>query len=161
MSTPDDALSVHVVFFDVDRDGRITRAEIDQAMQELGFSRLVSALAAPVLAVALPADVAKARSLRHDDTGALAATGEFDEDAFLAWFEGADRDGSGTLSRGELLRSSLEIADDPVSFVASVGELQLLHLLLAEDGGLHRAAASSFMSGDLFRELIDRRSQPQ
>lgn len=157
MSSQDDALSVHVAFFDVNRDERITRAEIDQALQELGFSRLVAALTAPILSLALPADVARARSLRHDDTGSLAESGGFDEAAFLQWYDQADRDDSGSLSRLELLRSSLEITDDPVSFVASVGELQLLHLLLAKDGGLRREAAASFMSGDLFRELIARR----
>lgn len=156
-ATDDSALNIHVVFFDVDQDGQITRSEIQTALQELGFSRLVSAVVAPVLAVALPAEVSAAKDLRHADSGALDGGGGFDEEAFLQWFEEADRDDSGTLSRLELLRSSLKIATDPTSLVASVGELQLVHLLLAEDDGLHRDAVQRFLNGDLFRELIRQR----
>lgn len=152
------ALDVHVVFFDRDRDGRFELGEVKQALEELGFAPVVSAIVAPVLVLGLPRDVGEARQLRHDDSGALDQAGDFDEEAFLCWFEQADRDRSGTLSRTELLRSSLSLADDPTSLVASVGELQLVHLLLAEDGGLTRQAAADFMSGDLFRRLIAARS---
>ena len=154
-----DALSVHVAFFDVNRDGAITRAEIATAMRELGFSPAVATLVSPLLAMALPSDIAQAAKLRHADSGALDSRGAFDEEAFLRWFKEADRDSSGTLSRLELLRSSLHIADDPVSLVASLGELQLVHLLLAEDDGLHRSAVEGFLSGELFRALIRKREE--
>ncbi len=153
-----DALSVHVVFFDVDRDGQITRSETKQALQELGFSPFVSAVVAPILTLALPGDAADARALRHDDSGALSSDGSFDEEAFQGWFDRTDRDHSGTLSRLELLRSSASLADDAVSLVASVGEFQLLYVLLSEDGGLTREAVHRFLNGDLFRELIQRRA---
>jgi len=155
----DDALNIHVEFFDRNRDGQITRQEIQKALRELGFSRLVAAAVAPALALGLPGDVDAARALRHDDSGAFDRDGRFDEGAFVDWWERSDTDGSGDLSRWELLLGSVRLADDPVSLVASVGEFQLLHLLLAEDGRLNRLAVEGFLSGALFRKIIDQREE--
>ena len=57
----------------------------------------------------------------------------------------------------ELLRSSLKITHDVSALVASIGEFQLVHLLLAKDDGLHRDDVKGFLNGDLFRELIGAR----
>ncbi|MFT4622528.1 MAG: hypothetical protein ACI8PZ_001184 [Myxococcota bacterium] len=148
------ALNTHVVFFDVNGDGIITRAEIRQALVELGFSSLLSSVLAPLLSLALPSDVAEVVEVRHDDTGALDETGGFDADAFDDWWKRTDTDGSGGLTRWELLVGSHRLAGDPSSFVASVAELQLVYHLLAEDGSLSRPAIEGFLNGDLFRELI-------
>ena len=153
----DNALATHVSFFDVDADGTITRSEIHRALRELGFSTLVATVVAPVLAIALPNRVDDVVTVRHDDTGSFTRDGQFDEAAFAAWWERTDRDGDGRLSRWELLCSSLALADDPVSAVASVGEFQLVHLLLAEDGGLRRPAVQGFLDGRLFADLMARR----
>lgn len=157
MSEQDNALDAHVVFFDRNRDGVMTREEIRIALEELGFSRLLSRVLAPVLSLTLPNDVDVVRVLRHDDTGSFDREGNFDEDAFAEWFERTDKDGSGDLSRWELLVASKKMTDDPISLVASVAELQLMHRLLAEDGGLSRSAILRFMNGDLFRELMAER----
>ncbi|HHO53497.1 MAG TPA: hypothetical protein ENK18_22150 [Deltaproteobacteria bacterium] len=154
---PSEALETHITFFDVDRDGEITRDEIHQGLEELGFSPLVATVLAPVLAIALPRRVEDLLEVRHDDTGAFTSDGAFDEDAFEAWWRRTDRDGDGRLSRWELLCGSVALADDPISLGASVGELQLLHHLLAEDGGLSRASVLRFLDGSWFAELIARR----
>ena len=157
MSDDDNALRTHVVFFDVDGDGHNEAPEIYRALRELGFSRTVSLVATPALALALPGDVAEAAKLRHDDSGALDAEGAFDEAAFLKWWEASDTNDDDRLTRWELLLSSWRLSDDAVSAVASVAEFQLLHLLLAEDGGLRREPVRRFLSGELFQELMAKR----
>ncbi len=154
---PDEALSNHVVFFDVDADGTITRAEIQQALRQLGFSPPVSGVLAPLLAVALPSEVEQILQVRHDDTGSFTADGRFDAEAFERWWLQTDRDGDGLLTRWELLRGSLALADDPRSLIASIGELQLVHGLLAGDGGLAREAIEHFLDGQLFATLVAQR----
>jgi hypothetical protein len=157
MPTPD-ALDVHVVYFDRNRDGTFTRAEIQKALEELGFSRLTAAVVAPVLALALPADVAAARRIRHADSGSFDRDGRFDDTAFEDWFRRTDRDGDGGLGRWELLVGSWRLADSPTALVASVGELQLVYTLLAEDGGLTRQAIREFLDGELFRRIMAERA---
>ena len=70
-------LDQHVVFFDVDGDGRIEPEEIRQALTELGFSRWMVTVLTPVLAL-LPREVGEVRDLRHDDSGAFDVDGAFD-----------------------------------------------------------------------------------
>ena len=150
----DPALDAHIVFFDVDGDGDITASEIKTALVELGFSKVLSAVLAPALALALPSSVAEIRDVRHDDSGAFDKDGRFDEAAFDTWWGETDTDASGGLTRWELLLGSARIADDASSLVASLAEFQLLHSLLAENGALSRAAIEDFLNGDLFRRLI-------
>ena len=164
LSTPptdDTALNTHIVFFDVDGDGTLTRAEIQTALGELGFSPLTSRVLAPVLAIALPSEVSALREVRHDDTGAFDRDGHWHEPTFDAWWQSTDRDGDGSLTRWELLLGSVELANDPTSLVASVAEFQLLYSLLAEDGGLTRSAVVAFLNGELFKSLIAKRSEPK
>jgi hypothetical protein len=156
---PDSALTTHIVFFDVDRDGRITREEIHQALQELGFSRIASAILAPVLALALPSQVKDLKEFRHADSGSFDRDGRFDEGVFVAWWNETDLDGSGDLSRWELLLGSVRLADDATSLIASVAEFQLLHLLLAEDGALSRKPVEQFLNGELFLKIMRQREE--
>ena len=69
-----------------------------------------------------------------------------------------DTDKDGRLSRWELLVSSLRLADDPLSAVASIAEFQLVHVLLAEDGGLRREPVRRFLNGDMVRGLLKARA---
>jgi hypothetical protein len=158
MSPDDSALDAHIVFFDVDGDGSLTRPEIHRALRELGFSHLAAVVLAPLLSAALPKSVDALSGVRHDDSGTFTSDGKFDEDAFEAWWHATDSNASKTVTRWELLCSSLRITDDASSLVASIGEFQLVYSLLAENGGLSRKAIEDFLNGDLFRRLMAQRS---
>lgn len=154
---PDTELDTHIVFFDRNRDGTITREEIHRALVELGFRDITARILTPILGL-LPAEVEALRRLRHDDSGSFSADGAFDEEAFLRWWQDTDRDDSGDVSRWELLLGSVKLADDPASAVASIAEFQLVHGLLAEDGRLTRDSVQSFLDGELFRRIIAART---
>ena len=153
----DSALGRHIELFDVDGDGRITSAEIHQVMLEMGFSKLTTAVVAPVLAIALPSKVDDLLRVRHADSASFSKDGRFDDAAFERWFTAADDDGSGGLTRFELMKSSLSLADGPISFIASTAEFQLMYTVVARDGQAPKEALRDFFSGAFVDKILARR----
>jgi hypothetical protein len=153
----DGALDRHIRFFDIDGDGRITVAEIHEGMLEMGFSKLTATVVAPVLGAALPAKVSDIAQVRHPDSASFTSGGRFDDAAFERWFAATDTDGSGGLTRFELLKSTLALADGPMTFLASTGEFQLMYTIVARDGQAPKEALRDFFSGAFFDKIIAKR----
>ena len=153
----DGALDRHIRFFDIAGDGRITVGEIHEGMLEMGFSKLTAAVVAPVLAVALPSKVSDIAQVRHPDSASFTSNGRFDDAAFERWFAATDHDGSGGLTRFELLKSTLALADGPMTFLASMGEFQLMYTIVARDGQASKEALRDFFSGAFFDKIIAKR----
>lgn len=152
-----DALGRHIRFFDIDGDEHITVAEIQEGMLEMGFSRLTAAVVAPILGALLPSRVNDLARVRHPDSGAFTKDGRFDEAAFERWFNAADDDGSGGLTRFELMKSSLSLADNPFTFLASSAEFQLMYTIVARDGQASKEALRDFFSGAFLDKIVARR----
>jgi hypothetical protein len=81
---PEDALDVHIRFFDVDGDGKLSVHETREALQELGFSKITSAIMAPLLTLPLPKDVNQVHKVRHNDSGTFKKDGKFDEVLYIS-----------------------------------------------------------------------------
>jgi hypothetical protein len=61
------------------------------------------------------------------------------QEAFEKWWDDADQNHDGYLTRMELLKSSFHVADGSVSaFFTSVGEFQLMHTIMSHDGTVFR-----------------------
>lgn len=173
------ALQKHVLFFDADGNGLVTRFETVLGLRRLGMSNVKASAAAIVIHVALgPATTGRWGSLdvsvaniklgKHgSDTGAYDAEGRFVPEAFERMFASFDANRSGSLSEAELLAMTAANSKlRPGGEAASKAEFQLLLLLAADateaaEGGtvpaLSRARLADFYDGSLFYKLAKRR----
>jgi peroxygenase len=155
--TDEDVLKKHIEFFDRNHDGKIEPDEVKKAMAELGLSPAAAGVLTKIV-FAGPTDVKQIEATRHADTGAFSTDGRFDEQKFDAWFDKTDRDGSGTLSRWELLRGSFLLADGAKSFFLSVCELQPMYSVLAKHGPLTKDAVRDFFTGKFLDKIAAQRT---
>jgi hypothetical protein len=154
------ALERHMDFFDVNKDRRLDPGEVFQAIRELGFSRALAAIGTAFVFSVMPSRNVDelAKTVRHKDSGTFrAADGSFDEARFRAWFEATDKDGSGTLTRSELLHATLAISDAPLNVFLSTIELQPMYTVLAKQGPVTKEAVRDFFTGAFFDKLAAKR----
>jgi peroxygenase len=159
-------LQQHVLFFDHNKDWKITLVETYLGLRYLGLDPVSSSFFAGVINGALgwptsgypttTIDVHNIANAKHgSDTDVYDEQGNFVPAKFDALFANWDKNKDNALDLGELAQRTWDQADlfDVIGLIASGGEFGLLWVIANENGKISRKRMRGLYDGSLFYEI--------